>query len=272
MASKNDVQISADNPGWDGSGIPSMISLFKKFNRLPHLLNSNPSYAKHFFLANIANLINFYLIPLGEASCPCCSWKGRSFLAKSNWRAVTYQSVCPSCDSRSRHRGLHKYIEAHASQFENKRCLVFAPERIVIQAITRDKVKQFDTTDYNSVDVDFPDEDIQNLSFENECYDVIICNHVLEHVQDDQVAINECARILDHDGMALFTIPGHFEKYATWEFEQLDNNGHYRHYGMDILEKFRNAFDKVEAINLGAFGSPVEHIRDGDYLFVCRVS
>lgn len=148
--------------------------------------------------------------------------------------------------------------------------LIFAPERIVVSylaSLTRDALK---STDLERRDVDYPGEDIQSLSFPNEQFALIICNHVLEHVPDDERALLECSRILVNGGLALFTIPGDFSRAETWYFDRPDDNGHYRHYGMDILEKMRRAFAEVEAVDMGKIAPPEWRVRQGDFAFVCR--
>lgn len=125
------------------------------------------------------------------------------------------------------------------------------------------------TTDYNSIDVDYPGEDIQKLSFTDSNYAMLICNHVLEHVPDDQQALFECARVLKPKGIAIFTIPGDFHQTATVHFKQLDSNGHYRHYGMDLTRKMETAFGSVQAVDMSESSDSRWRVRQGDYAFVC---
>jgi SAM-dependent methyltransferase len=49
--------------------------------------------------------------------------------------------------------------------------------------------------------------DIQHMPFPNEVFDVVICNHVMEHVADDSVAIGEVYRVLNPGGWALLQVP-----------------------------------------------------------------
>jgi ubiquinone/menaquinone biosynthesis C-methylase UbiE len=77
--------------------------------------------------------------------------------------------------------------------------------------------------------VDFK-EDIQNLSFPNAQYDLILCNHVIEHVPKDEMALKEISRILKPNGKAIITIPGNYQRDNTIYFNHLRFNGHYRDY------------------------------------------
>jgi ubiquinone/menaquinone biosynthesis C-methylase UbiE len=126
------------------------------------------------------------------------------------------------------------------------------------------------TTDFYSTDVDFPREDIQNLSFDNECFDYILCNHVIEHVPNDDMAFSELSRILNTNGKAIITIPGDYHLNATVEFKHTDSNGHFRHYGLDVIKKMKSYFSEVDAIDLHS-GSKLEYrVRKNDLVFVCK--
>ena len=53
------------------------------------------------------------------------------FLHKVNGLNVTYQSICPNCDSRKRHRGLFEIYKNLLENFSNKnKILHFAPEAV----------------------------------------------------------------------------------------------------------------------------------------------
>jgi ubiquinone/menaquinone biosynthesis C-methylase UbiE len=149
--------------------------------------------------------------------------------------------------------------------------LVFAPELIILQRLRKllppTSVK---TTDFNSIDVDFPNEDIQALSFSDQSFRLIICNHVLEHIPDDNLALAECARILHPGGIAVFTIPGDFRKPKTWHFSRPDSNGHFRHYGLEVIEQMKRHFGEVKAIDMSEVAEPSSRVRPYDYAFLCN--
>lgn len=220
--------------------------------------------------AAAVNMVNFHFGAGGNAVCPCCGWSGRAFISTANWRAVAFNSACPQCDSRSRHRGLWRLLETLTPP--PGALLLFAPERIMqerLVALLPDRTLH--TTDYHNQDVDYPGEDIQGLRFPDSSYAFLMCNHVLEHVPDDRAAIAECARILKPGGVAVFTIPGDFPIERTVTFAQPDDNGHLRHYGMDVLEKFRAVFPHVEARDMSEGAPPEMHIRRHDMAFICRL-
>jgi predicted SAM-dependent methyltransferase len=147
--------------------------------------------------------------------------------------------------------------------------LVFAPELVLLNQLQSLQPGQILTTDFYHAGVDFPGEDIQNMSFEQDSFALMMCNHVLEHILDDVKALHECARVLMPRGVALFTIPGDFRVQSTWYFDRPDSNGHYRHYGMDVIQKMRSAFQKVDPIDMGMNLPSKYGVRKNDYLFVC---
>ena len=268
------AQQSSNNPGWVGRGIPSLRKLTLDRSRLAaqSLFKTNLSHTLNLVRATIADLWNFHVWQTARerVKCPCCSWTGPSFIATWNWRATTFQAQCPQCDSRSRHRGLINLFSEVLRNKPDGPILFFAPELILmnqlVSLIPADNIK---TTDYNSIDVDYPGEDIQKLSFADASYAMLICNHVLEHVLDDQQALFECSRVLKPKGIAIFTVPGDFHKTATVNFKQPDSNGHYRHYGMELMHKMETVFGSVKAVDMSESADPSWRIRQGDYAFVC---
>lgn len=90
---------------------------------------------------------------------------------------------------------------------------------------------------------------ITELPFEDNSFDVIFCNHVLEHIPDDSKAMRELFRVLKKGGMGIFQIPQDLNRETTFEdhtitdpkkrtaiFGQYD---HVRIYGRDYFNKLR---------------------------------
>ena len=111
-----------------------------------------------------------------------------------------------------RHRLLWLYLKNETDFFTKKiKLLHFAPE----QAFYR-KFKKLSNIDYDTIDLNSPiakiKADICDLPFEDNTYDFILCNHVLEHVLDDKKAIKELYRVLKKDGTGIFQVPIDNEK------------------------------------------------------------
>ena len=201
--------------------------------------------------------------------CPLCSYSGPNFIHLGNQSGITWNSACPNCDSRSRHRGL---IFLYHSVLQTKtkiRILHFAPESFFRDYIKDYKSNKYFTTDYNMLDVDFPNEDIQNLKFDNFSFDLVLANHVLEHIPDDKKALLEIARILRPGGMAILTVPGDWRRPNTIFYPNLDYNGHYRDYGLDILEMMGAIFSEVTISNLFRFNCNKHAIKNDEKAFLC---
>ena len=267
-------QQSKDNPGWTGGGVPNLrkLVLDRPRSAARLLLDAKFSVLLNLVRATSADLWNFHVWRSARENveCPCCGWSGPAFRATWNWRATSFQAQCPQCDSRSRHRGLIKLFSDVFGNRPDGPVLFFAPELILINKLASlTPAAKIVTTDYNSIDVDYPGEDIQKLSFPDSSFAMLICNHVLEHVPDDQQALFECSRVLKPNGIGIFTIPGDFHKTATVHFKQLDSNGHYRHYGMDLKRKMETVFGSVQAVDMSESSDSRWRVRCGDYAFVC---
>lgn len=54
-------------------------------------------------------------------------------------------------------------------------------------------------------EVDYPEVDMQNLPYENNCFDYVISDQVIEHLENPQKAIDESYRVLKKGGTAIHT-------------------------------------------------------------------
>jgi len=97
---------------------------------------------------------------------------------------------------------------------------------------------------FNKNNLNFELSDALNLNYENESFDIIICNHVYEHVTDDRVLMDEIYRVLKFDGICLFTagnriclIEPHYKlpflsllpRFISHIYMRLMNKGDYYH-------------------------------------------
>lgn len=265
-------QRSADNPGWRGAGVPARRELLvRRWIRAGRLVREGRvAAARNLALATVADLVNFYgPVRSAHAECPCCGWTGRAFRAHSNSHSVAYQSACPSCDARSRHRGLMSVLPETIASAPDGKWLYVAPEqtlmRNLLAHLPRERVV---TTDLFSEDVDLPAQDLQRLSIPDASFAGVVCNHVLEHVADDRAAIAELARILVPGGRAIITIPGDFPVRETQEWGEPRENGHFRHYGMDVVDRLQKSFAAVDAFDMSTRTPPAWHVRTNDYVFL----
>ena len=116
----------------------------------------------------------------------------------------------------------------------------------------------YTTTDLNSPLADVK-ADICDLPFDDNSYDVIFCNHVLEHIPDDQKAMKELYRVLRPGGMGIFQIPQDLNRETTFEDDSITDKAerarifgqydHVRIYGRDYFDKLRSVGFKVEEVD-----------------------
>ncbi|MEJ7646574.1 MAG: class I SAM-dependent methyltransferase [Chryseolinea sp.] len=181
--------------------------------------------------------------------CPVCSRSFRKFLPYG--RINTRQNaLCPNCQSLERHRLIWLYLRDTTDFFRRpQNVLHIAPEACFMtpfEAVHRDK--------YITADIESPlakvKMDIHSIPFADSTFDIILCNHVLEHVRDDIAAMREISRVLKPGGLAILQVP-FFRPIPESTFE--DNNivdkrqreqlfgqdDHVRKYGLDYPQRIR---------------------------------
>ncbi|MDD7886650.1 class I SAM-dependent methyltransferase [Flavivirga sp. 57AJ16] len=186
---------------------------------------------------------------------------GRSFKSFLPYGYGTQRNnaLSPSTLSLERHRLLWLYLKNETDLFTaNKKVLHFAPEQCFLKRFKRLKNLDYTTTDLLSPIADVK-ADICHLPFEDNSYDTILCNHVLEHIPDDTKAMQELYRVLKPNGMAILQIPQDLSREKTFEDNTITDKkerakifGQYDHvrvYGRDYFDKLRSIGFKVDEID-----------------------
>jgi SAM-dependent methyltransferase len=161
-------------------------------------------------------------------------------------------ALSPSTLSLERHRLLWLYLKNETDFFtskEKKKVLHFAPEQEFYKRFKKQSNIDYTTTDLLSPLADVK-ADICNLPFEDNQYDIILCNHVLEHIPDDTKAMQELYRVLKPGGMAILQIPLDDNREVTFADDTITDQkqraeifGQYDHvriYGRDYYNKLRS--------------------------------
>lgn len=167
--------------------------------------------------------------------------------------------LSPSTLSLERHRLLWLYLKNETDFFtSNKKVLHFAPEQAFYKRFRQLKNLDYTTTDLLSPLADVK-ADICDLPFEDNTYDVILCNHVLEHIPNDTKAMQELYRVLKPNGIAILQIPQDLNRETTFEDNTITDKkeraeifGQYDHvriYGRDYFDKLRSIGFKVEEVD-----------------------
>lgn len=182
----------------------------------------------------------------------------RSFIPYG-YNKVRENALSPSTYSLERHRMLWLYLKNETDIFTKKiRLLHFAPEPAFHKIFKNCNNISYDTIDLNSPLAEIK-ADICNLPIENDTYDYILCNHVLEHIDDDIKAMSELYRVLKKGGVGIFQIPIDIKRKKTFEdpsitepkernrrFGQYD---HVRIYGMDYFDRLFSVGFSVQQIH-----------------------
>jgi len=176
--------------------------------------------------------------------------------------------LSPSTLSLERHRLLWLYLKNETKFFTAPlKVLHFAPEQAFYKRFRKLKNLDYTTTDLNSPLADVK-ADICNLPFEDNSFDTILCNHVLEHIPDDIKAMQELYRVMKPGGWGIFQIPQDLKREVTFEDDSITDKkertkifGQYDHvriYGRDYFEKLRTIGFKVEEVDYTAELTSVE--------------
>ena len=179
----------------------------------------------------------------------------RAFLPYG-YNKIRNNVLSPSTYSLERHRLLWLYLKNETSFFKAKlKVLHFAPELALMNQFKKLKNLSYDTVDLNSPIADIK-ADICDLPFLDNSYDFILCNHVLEHVIDDDKAMRELYRVLKKNGLGIFQVPIDYNRDTTFEDFSVTNKkernklfGQYDHvriYGLDFFDRLQKAGFSVE--------------------------
>lgn len=187
--------------------------------------------------------------------CPICDHTGVMIAVGHPPR---WDARCAHCGSRERHRLLWMWAtEGGQNRLHGKRILHFAPEKALRQAL-RDN-PGYETADLRQRGVTHQ-VDITRLPMAAETYDVVIANHVLEHIDDDRQAMRELFRVLRPSGTALLTVPINPTRQQTYEDPAITDPlvraahfnapDHRRYYGLDFADRLRDAGFEVETFRV----------------------
>ena len=213
--------------------------------------------------------------------CPVCGTKRRKFLP---YGYVTSRdnALCPNCLSLERHRLLWLWLQRESDLFERcPKLLHVAPEVCLMRHLR--KAYKGHEVDYVTADLESPladmHFDIQQIPLADNSFDVIFCNHIMEHVEDDLRAMRELYRVMSHGGWGVVLSPVELSRQNTFEDDTITDEaertrifGQYDHrrvYGRDYADRLRSVGFEVEDLDYAAtfteedrqrFALPVDHL------------
>ena len=207
-----------------------------------------------------------------RVECPVCGRRYRRFMPYG-YGTVRDNALCPGCLALERHRLFWLFLVNETDFFTaHPRLLHIAPERCFIKRFQR-----LLGDDYITADLESPlakvKMDIQRMPFGDGEFDVIFCNHILEHVDDDRLAMREMYRVMKPGGWGIALSPVTPGLAATREDASITTpegraaafgqHDHVREYGADYPDRLAEAGFIVEAIDYIRSFSPGQIARYG---------
>lgn len=177
--------------------------------------------------------------------CSCC---GHSLTKFIDWSDSYRNVICPYCNSQPRHRSLTLLLKQKSNLDLNKpiKMLHIAPEASLRKLFDSKDNIEYITADLNNPGVDVK-MDITQIPYDNNTFDIIICNHVLEHILDDRQAMRELLRVLKPNGWASLQVPIAYHQEKTFEdvtiqspedrLRYFGQEDHVRWYGRDYPDR-----------------------------------
>ncbi|MCF8261854.1 MAG: methyltransferase domain-containing protein [Melioribacteraceae bacterium] len=164
--------------------------------------------------------------------------------------------LCPKCGSYDRERLLYLFLIKKTKLLRQQtKLLHVAPEDKLVGLLNNQNNIDYLTADLLRKNV-MVNMDITDIQYPDNSFDAIICNHVLEHVPDDQKAMTELFRVLKPNGWAVLQVPISYKLDETFEDESIvkesdkeiffGQEDHVRIYAADYFERLQSVGFKLE--------------------------
>jgi len=185
-------------------------------NHSPACLWRHPLQAGRVVLAGVGNFlltIEGKLVSGGSRECPVCNWKGRHFRTFISADEVISRCICPGCGSFDRHRqlvlGVRDDLAAHRGWTPDV-MIGFSLSTAMRFLLEHEGLARCFRTDIDATDKRFaPDvvADLRNAPFAAGAVDWVFCSHVLEHIPELELCVDEIFRMLKPGGAAWIQVP-----------------------------------------------------------------
>lgn len=227
--------------------------------------------------------------------CPFCGYASKDlFSIGLNFPVLKEKEVvgggrrpggCYKCGSIDRERLILVYLKEKLKIFsgdKNLSILHIAPEKHLSMLLSEAGFTKYICGDLFTYGYEYPANveniDVLSIPYANNTFDLVICNHVLEHVPQDQMAMKEIKRVMKSCGKAILQVPISKNSLITFEdnsitepkerelnFGQFD---HVRIYGQDYIKRLEESGFKVERINISKEFKKFGLNQDED-IFIC---
>lgn len=157
---------------------------------------------KKFLFQNEVLFRSLFAFRLGgkDHECTVCGKGNKKFI-----QLPDTDLLCPFCGSRSRTRRLYSYLLKN-NLLEGK-ILHFSPSRSVYRMLKKKPDITYFSTDFEDEFLADYRYDITAIPAENNFFDLILCYHILEHIENDKKAMAELFRVLKPGGTCLIQTP-----------------------------------------------------------------
>lgn len=193
-------------------------------------------------------------------------------------------ALAPGSMSLERHRLLYLFLREHTNLFNDPlKVLHISPEMCLKRVLQKQQNIEYITADLESPWADYH-FDVHAIPFPNESFDVVMANHLLEHVQDDMRVLQEFFRVMKKGGWGVFQVPVDETKPKTCEDPFLTDENlrekyfgqkdHVRLYGADYGERLGHAGFKVIVKRLSQLSPTLDFttyaVDPQEPIFFCR--
>ena len=220
-----------------------------------------------------------------NVECPVCEKKFSKFLSYGSNVAHRENVLCPYDLTLERHRLMYLYLKQESNFFtaENLSVLHMAPEQCFIDRFKKQKNLNYLTADIESpiADLHF---DLHKIPFEDNRFDVVFCNHVMEHVENPLQCMKELYRVMKKGGWALMQVPQDFNRDLTYEDASITSpkerekhfwqKDHLRLFGKDYPQWLEKAGFTVEEFDLNKHFDKNEinrfRLLQGEILYIAK--
>ncbi|MDD4033612.1 MAG: methyltransferase domain-containing protein [Bacteroidales bacterium] len=185
-----------------------------------------------------------------QIECPVCGKHFRKLLPYG-YVISRKNALCPHCLSLERHRLIWLFLKRETPFFTQPcQVLHLAPEYCFMKYFSAVQGEGYITADLESPWAKVK-MNVEEIPFPENHFDVILCNHLLEHVEDDRKALRELFRVLKPGGWALLQSPVDANREKTYEDRAITSpeerekhfgqKDHLRAYGKDYTDRLREA-------------------------------
>jgi len=197
-----------------------------------------------------------------KVECPVCHAHFRKFMPYG--RESRENALCPNCLALERHRLMYLFLQNKTNFFTAPlHVLHVAPEICFIERFEKVHGDRYITADIESPLAKVK-MDIHQIPFEENTFDVAFCNHVMEHVDNDILAMSELCRVLKPGGWAIIQVPFFYplEETTVEDITATDPKERYRRFGQDDhVRKFGKDYAK-RLTKAGFVVEPSDYVKE----------